>query len=235
VTSSTSECRFKCKLNYTWKNSQCIADTRTANCVGLPTGAVWNTVSSITQTWNGTDWSPSTTGTYNTTSSTKECRFKCNSGYIWNNSRCELTNCFSVTPCQDQNNHLFWSSKSSTTVSYSGALYYCNNLTEGGYNDWRLPTVNELRTLLINCPSTVSGGSCKLSDPGCLTTSCHSNCTACTQNDTGYYSRFKDTGYFWSSSPQTDTSGSYYWMVSFSNGSILTGSSGNYNVRCVRN
>lgn len=85
---STTECRFKCKTNYTWSGSACVANTKVSPCMNLPENAQWNTVNSITQTWSGEDWQPSTTGTYNTTSSTTQCRFKCNTNYTWNGSIC---------------------------------------------------------------------------------------------------------------------------------------------------
>ena len=87
---STNRCYFKCDTHYSWNSStsKCVADTQSANCTGLPTNAVWNTASSITQTWNGNTWTPSNVGTYNETPSSGECLFKCNSGYHWENSAC---------------------------------------------------------------------------------------------------------------------------------------------------
>lgn len=87
-TSSSTQCRYKCKQNYTWTGSACKADTRTANCTGLPANAQWNTASSIEQTWNGEEWAPSTKGTYNESKSSKECRFKCKNNFEWNGSEC---------------------------------------------------------------------------------------------------------------------------------------------------
>ena len=80
---STTECRFKCKENYTWNGSKCVADTRTVTCENLPENAEWNTVSEITQTWTGSDWSPSSTGVYNEAPSTEYCYFKCREHYDW--------------------------------------------------------------------------------------------------------------------------------------------------------
>ena len=86
ATASTRECHYKCKTNYNWQNSQCVAATQSASCIGLPANASWNTASSITQTWNGSSWQPTTTGTYNETASTTECHFGCNMNYNWNSS-----------------------------------------------------------------------------------------------------------------------------------------------------
>lgn len=60
--------------------------TRIQVCTGLPENAQWNTASEITQTFNGSTWTPSEVGTYNETSSTSECRFKCQDGFTWNSS-----------------------------------------------------------------------------------------------------------------------------------------------------
>lgn len=100
TTASATECRYKCANNYTWNSgsSTCVANTQTANCTGLPSNATWNNVSSINQTWNGTDWAPSSTGTYNITPSSTECRFVCNVNFNWNSPNCvAATQTFSCT------------------------------------------------------------------------------------------------------------------------------------------
>ena len=58
--------------------------TRTATCSGLPANASWHNGSSITQTFDGNDWYPPTTGFYSETAVANECGFKCNQGYNWN-------------------------------------------------------------------------------------------------------------------------------------------------------
>ncbi len=89
----TNECKFKCDINYTWNSttSTCDADTQIVTCTGLPLNATTNTVSSITQTWDGTSFIPSSTFVNNTTSSITECRFKCDSWYTWNGTSCAIS------------------------------------------------------------------------------------------------------------------------------------------------
>ena len=66
-------CKYKCAEEYHRENLQCVSNTRTnVSCTNLPSGAQWNTATSITQTWNGSSWSPDTSGTYSTTASTTE-------------------------------------------------------------------------------------------------------------------------------------------------------------------
>ncbi|MDD5212827.1 MAG: type II secretion system protein [Candidatus Gracilibacteria bacterium] len=72
--------------------------TQTYTCTGLPTNASWNIVSSYTQTWDGTSWSPAnSTATYNTTASTTSCNYTCNTGYTWDNTNCYKLACTSGT------------------------------------------------------------------------------------------------------------------------------------------
>ncbi|MDR3168656.1 MAG: hypothetical protein LBU27_02660 [Candidatus Peribacteria bacterium] len=96
TTGSNSECKFTCNENYTYNggNNTCVANTKTGqSCTSLVANAEWNTVSSITQTWDGSDREPITTGSYSTTGSTTECRFKCKDGYAWDEatSTCATT------------------------------------------------------------------------------------------------------------------------------------------------
>lgn len=51
-----------------------------------------------------------------------------------------------------------------TLAGFESAQNYCKNLNAGGFNDWRLPNIEELRTLIKNSPETEIGGECKASD-----------------------------------------------------------------------
>jgi len=78
------QCTFKCDTNYNWNGSACIAATQSHTCTAPsnPANKVWNTVSSYTQTWNGSAWTPlASSTTFNTSPDTSSCRVTCASGF----------------------------------------------------------------------------------------------------------------------------------------------------------
>ena len=82
-------CRFKCKnSNYVWNGSTCEPRTQIVTCGTLPANAVWNTVSQIKQTWNGSEYTPAVNLTYSETSSETECRYTCKENYEFKNDAC---------------------------------------------------------------------------------------------------------------------------------------------------
>lgn len=132
--------------------------------------------------------------------------------------------------------NLIWSDLSVNEMTWDDAKEYCENLTEGGYTDWRLPNINELRTLIKNCKGSRTGGYCAVQDPHCLSDdACLSNDCFCECRDnTGYYSKLGDDGLLWSSS--TTRSDKRAWFVHFGCGGVTHKSKGHfgYQVRCVR-
>ena len=265
-TASATECKFKCNLNYTWKSQTCTADSRVVNCEGKPANTVWNTAETISQTWDGYAWQPSNTGSYDETASTSECRYKCDADHFWHNSQCVSEcdndpcegiengtgNCTATAwneyVCECDSNYSWdssgcgyqWSDRSSNTMTWANANTYCANLTEGGFTDWRLPNINELRTLIQNCARTVTGGSCFVKDPGCLSKECFNTSPSycqCSTDFSGKYSKFGETDTFWSSSTQSDDINNA-WGVNFAYAALVylekSGKYANFYVRCVR-
>lgn len=147
---------------------------------------------------------------------------------------CSLLN---QTPCKDSASGLTWSAYAKN-MRWDEAVEYCKDLSEGGFSDWHLPTIAELRTLIQNCPSTITGGSCGVTD-NCLNDNCWSE-AACHDN-TCYSSdnklnKFGDTNYFWSSSTKSDDTDDA-WIIWASFAYIehdYKFLSKYYNVRCVR-
>jgi len=128
------------------------------------------------------------------------------------------------------------------SYDWQGAKTYCDSLSLGGYSDWRLPTIGELRSLIRGCPATEPGGACNVEEGGCLESSCRGvPCGGCSERDgpggAGMYWPDEIEGgccRYWSSSPEEDYDG-ILWGVNFVGGYLEsdTGDAANL-VRCVR-
>ena len=129
-----------------------------------------------------------------------------------------------------------WSKRSQETMNWNDAKQYCENLRENGYTDWRLPTIDELKTTIKNCPAA---SLCKVSE-SCLSSDCWSASCHCKyrENNGGYYSKLGDDDKvkLWSSSTRSDLKATQ-WGVGFGDGyvqSIYAYESDHNYVRCVR-
>ena len=132
-------------------------------------------------------------------------------------------------------------------LTWQDAKSHCEGLSLGGFSDWRLPTITDLRSLIRGCPNTELGSDCFvnnscLNKEQCLTP----DCDGCIENggsgkDGTYLPTRLSTGearWFWSSSPVTSVSGGalgLMWEISASNGYIGSQRPENVaSVRCVR-
>ena len=143
----------------------------------------------------------------------------------------------SATPCVDPETDLIWSGKSTETMLWADAVNYCKDMNEGGFSDWRLPTISELRTLIQNCSKTERGGTCGVTDDCLSYSECRNDdCGGCRidENNPGQYSKFGESGWFWSSSTRSDST-DIAWFVDFYGGYVGNASKDlGYDVRCVR-
>lgn len=116
----------------------------------------------------------------------------------------------SATPCFDPETGLIWSGKSLKKMHWNDALNYCNNLNEGGYSDWRLPSITVLKTLVLKCEES----------------------NGCEDATDWKYSKLGDIVFLWSStSDDYSTAGGVY----FFNGVAQSHSvDENFDARCVR-
>ncbi len=135
--------------------------------------------------------------------------------------------------CPESNKFCYWHDGLSWSDSdhYNGkyAIIFCRNL--GG----RLPTISELRTLIQNCPGTVTGGICGVTDSCLSYEDCYNNvCSGCSDDSSRICSVFGDSGVFWSSSERTDKTENA-WAVDFDYGRVVHAPKYyGYKLRCVK-
>lgn len=127
---------------------------------------------------------------------------------------------------------LQWSNEAPNDMTWNDAQRYCANLSEGGHSDWRLPNIDELRTLIQNHSGTQTGGKCQISDKaGKLA---WSDWTKDCNGRDGSISKLGDIVYFWSSSVLSDIY-TFVWYVDFRDGYVNRSRKHDiYYVRCVR-
>ena len=222
------DCCFKCKENYFWNGSECVNP-----CASDPCGRAH----ALSGTCNPTAWDKYTCG--------------CEENYFWNGSEC-VNPCdgdpcggnfycvplsFQYYGCYDHETGLTWS-KRYGNMPWDSAVSHCESLNSQTYGyGWHLPNISELRTLIQNCPGTEPGGSCGVTHPDHLSLDDWNPvaCDSCGLGYNGQYSKFGNTGLFWSSSTTSDDT-DYAWGVSFNDGVVFyfsKDSSISY-VRCVR-
>jgi hypothetical protein len=86
-------------------------------------------------------------------------------------SGCEPCECTEYSIWCDSDTDLCWQdpqreayNKEDIGLTSKEAIQYCEELVLGGYDDWRVPTIAELRSLLAGNPDTEAGGACPVDD-----------------------------------------------------------------------
>lgn len=124
---------------------------------------------------------------------------------------------------KDSANNLMWQIQSpGNHAYYEDVEKYCKSMDLEGFNDWRVPTLKELRTVIRDCPKTEKGGSC-------MTTFC----TGCVTDKTHCY-RVKQLqglcGRYWGKKE-----GQMYGAVDFTTGAVIeVGPNATMLGKCVR-
>jgi hypothetical protein len=131
--------------------------------------------------------------------------------------------------------------------TWNDAKLYCDNLTLAEYADWRLPLIDELRSLIIGCPKSMLGGACPVTDTcGCgYTDDCYGCSPMSGPGAEGCYFASVFNGVckpcglycsvaYWSSTVNAPNTGQA-WVVSFDLGYMYgDGKTAKHYVRCVR-
>jgi hypothetical protein len=148
----------------------------------------------------------------------------------------------------DENTGLVWQQEPDPKEStWQEAIDCCDAMELGGYDDWHLPTISELRSFIRGCGGTITSGSCGVTDE-CLEEACHTDgCEGC-----GYLTGPGVGGCFWDAEVDGDclamttlwSSSSYSfstptplaWCVRFYDGGVTACDKTEipFYVRCVR-
>ena len=131
----------------------------------------------------------------------------------------------------------------STIYSWPDVQSYCAGLSWGGYTGWRLPDIDELRSLIRGCAATQTNGSCGVTD-SCLDGNCENAACddGCPQfggpGPGGVYWPPEISGAvtnYWSSSAVPNTDNGPAWYIHFDVGVVsYHGLPGVNGARCVR-
>ncbi len=139
---------------------------------------------------------------------------------------------FDNTIVLDTTTSLMWVRSNGSEKTAAEATLYCSQLSEGGFVDWRLPTISELRTVVEQCEAVSLTGTdhCGVEDTCAESTCLNSYCAGCTNGagpgpsglylaaDVWTYSG-DSAGRFWSSTKTNDKPDSL-WFLRFSNASV---------------
>ena len=114
------------------------------------------------------------------TISNQSCR---NDGSGWESCDCS----YYIIWC-DNATDLCWQNPQKDAFDYDDpgltqpdAIRYCEELVLGGYDDWRLPDIDEMRTLIRGNPPTETGGECPLIDGSSMDDMSHEACSVNTE------------------------------------------------------
>ncbi|NLH49315.1 MAG: DUF1566 domain-containing protein [Myxococcales bacterium] len=126
---------------------------------------------------------------------------------------------------------------SASPLDWAGAASYCDAQTVNG-GGWRLPTVSELRTLIRGCASTITDGTCGVTDE-CTELDCYDDtCYACGEGEgptEGCYGPAElpaECGWYWSATEMAGSTSDLVWGVDFNEGDLAFDSM--YSTRMTR-
>ncbi|MBP5406226.1 DUF1566 domain-containing protein [bacterium] len=137
---------------------------------------------------------------------------ECIDNYDWNGTECKqiapICDETGETPCYDQESKLYWSS-----VTELGSLdemtAYCKGIVDG-YTGWYVPTIDDLRTLVVGCDKIKTNGICPITAEN--SSSVGFNHEECRCEESVDSSKLMDDGVLLSS---TKTENGELWGINF--------------------
>ena len=146
-----------------------------------------------------------------------------------------LPSIFLCISCGDSS----WSETAAEPMTWDEAVKYCDELVQKSHDDWHLPTIDELRERIVNCPATSPEGECSISEEngnlpfGALEEACK-GCPDDGEKHSIGYGEDEDTGWYWSSSARSEDA-IVAFRVNFDTGEISTYNKDHtFKVRCFR-
>jgi hypothetical protein len=139
--------------------------------------------------------------------------------------------------CFDPASGLSWLREGGDVLrSWQASVDHCEGVTLAAVEDWRIPTIGELRTLIRECPGTEAGGACGVTDD-CAELACYGDdCGACDAGSCHWDAALDgpcDASH-WSGSTVVDSEATA-WFVGFYSGGLINDPKDNESyVRCVR-
>jgi hypothetical protein len=70
-----------------------------------------------------------------------------------------------------------WQKDPNVQITWAEAMKDCDELMLAGYDDWKLPSVDELRAMIVGCDKSSPGGACKVSTTCYKESTCFSDST----------------------------------------------------------
>lgn len=137
-------------------------------------------------------------------------------------------------------------------MNYGQAITFCENLEYAAFTDWRVATIDEMRTIVAGYSSISSGGKCKITE-SCATLSCSQTGgeDSCNNNDAdpaegpgkggcfwgdAWGEKYCDE--YWSATDVRSGDDSMTWLIDFNSPAIMSRVKANTTalsyVRCVR-
>ncbi len=127
------------------------------------------------------------------------------------------------------------------TMQWQEAIDYCKSLTLADHDDWHLPTISELRSLIRDCPNMEAGGSCGVTDSCLSHSSCRDDsCTGCSFGEGSAGGCYWPGGmeglcsWYYSSSEREDDNSEAWTVFFYTSGVLLGDKDFDIYVRCVR-
>jgi hypothetical protein len=141
----------------------------------------------------------------------------------------------------DTETGISWQAYTTGLQSWSEAKAFCEGLGSAPVDKWRMPTIEELRSLVFGCSTTAAGGVCPIATGcgvGCMVQPCE-GCGAFSGPGPGnsYLGAafFENTGGSWSTATFDSNGDDMAFVLNVANGALQARATiGSFTARCVR-